>query len=53
MTRHDNVTKSDDVSLLAKLAEIRESRNSADQPGKTRCDLAKAPCEPIFSPLHD
>ena len=34
MTRHDNVTTSDAVSLLAKLTEIRESRNSADQPGK-------------------
>ena len=52
-TRHDNVTKSDDASLLAKLTEIRESRNSADRPRETRCDLAKAPCEPIFSPLHD
>jgi hypothetical protein len=53
MTRHDSVTKNDDASLLAKLTEIRESRNSADRPRETRCDLAKAPCEPIFSPLHD
>ena len=52
MASHKNVTKSDDASLLAKLTEIRESRNSVDKPEKTMCSLAKAPCEPILPPLH-
>jgi len=48
IARQDNVTKSDDASVLTKLAEIRESRDSTDGPGRAMCDLAKTPCEPNF-----
>jgi len=55
MTRHDNVTKSDDASVLTKLTEIQKSRNSTDSSGRVRCDLTNTPtpCETIFSTLHD